>query len=100
MARDKDRDPWAEGRAEDRAEDQAREARNNRKIRRLIIRDANGEQILSDEYGHPLMHYEIDLTAVANANHTAPIKVIVQEQCNLGCFHDKASSILPFWGAD
>ena len=74
--------------------------RNGRKVRRLIIRDVNGEMLAADNYGQPLQHWEIDLTSVANANSQVPLLAVVQEQCNLGCFHDTDKITLPQWGND
>lgn len=71
-----------------------------RAVRRLIIRDTNGEMLAADNYGRPLQHYQIDLTAVANANVQALMMGVVQEQCNLGCWHDKDMIELMPWGAD
>lgn len=70
------------------------------KPRRLIVRDSCGEQLVHDACGRPIKHFQIDLTAVPHANSRAGMTAVVQEQCNLGCWHDQTTMDLPCWGAD
>jgi hypothetical protein len=70
------------------------------KPRRLVIRDTNGELLAADALGHPLAHWQIDLTGIPNANSRATMTAVVQEHCNLGCWHDSAKLQLPCWGSD
>jgi hypothetical protein len=67
------------------------------KHRRLVVTDAvspNG----TDGYGH--RHTQIDLTGIKHANSQIPMYAVVQEQCNLGCWHDVSHVELPYWGSD
>jgi hypothetical protein len=70
------------------------------KPRRLIVTDTNGSQLKTDDHYEPLQHYQIDLTGIANANSTMPWCATIQEQCNLGCWHDLPYGVvkLPIWG--
>lgn len=70
------------------------------KPRRLVIRDVNGALLAADALGHPLAHWQIDLTGIPNANAAAVMTAVVQQQCNLGCWHDAESIALPCWGSD
>ena len=70
------------------------------KRRRLVLRDTNGELLLTDRFGRPLPHFQIDLTGIQHANSQCAILAAVQEQCNLGCWHDVSANPLPPWGAD
>lgn len=72
------------------------EVSNGKKPRRLIVRDVVGSQ-------YPLSHNahrEIDLTGLVHANTQSPIYAVVQEQCNLGCWHDTSLNDLQCWGPD
>jgi hypothetical protein len=70
------------------------------KPRRLIITDVSGSQLLTNDFGQPLQHFQIDLTDIANRNACMPMHATVQQQCNLGCWHNYESCLLPFWPAD
>lgn len=67
------------------------------KPRRLIIRDVTAAQVIADNFGRPLQSYQIDLTGLANADSRCPLMAVVQEQCNLGCWHDRDEGRLPCW---
>lgn len=63
--------------------------------RRLVIRMPNGGNWApSDQVAH------IDLTGVPNADSRAPLQAVVQEQCDLQCWHDLPAKILPAWSND
>lgn len=65
--------------------------------RRLVIQQADGSSVTHTD-GTLLM---IDLTGLHNANAQIPLRVVVEEQCDLLCWHDLTSgSELPCWGPD
>jgi hypothetical protein len=61
------------------------------KPRRLIVTDTNGSPLQVSN------HYQIDLTDIHNADSRTPLHATVQEQCNLGCWHNYESVRLPHW---
>jgi hypothetical protein len=67
------------------------------KLRRLVVRDVNGESLMNRDGRE---HWQIDLTGIPNANSRATLTAVIQEQCNLGCWHDTQTLTLPPWGAD
>lgn len=60
--------------------------------RRIIVRDRSGERIGSME------HDTIDASNVAYNNAGWGVYAIVQEECNLGHWHDTQSVVLAPWG--
>jgi hypothetical protein len=70
------------------------------KARRLVIQYPDGYKRFVDDRGCPLTHFQIDLTGIANANSQSPVSAVVQEQCNLGCWHDRDSYPLAPWGTE
>jgi hypothetical protein len=68
--------------------------------RRLVVKDPAGQVPAADARGRPLAHWEIDLTGMPNADAIAPLSAAVQEQCNLGCWHDVSGYPLQPWGTE
>jgi hypothetical protein len=77
------------------------EASNGKKPRRLVVKDvllsASPVRAFDDIYMH---HADIDLTGVPHADTRSPMYAVIQEQCNLGCWHDVNRTYLPCWGSD
>jgi len=63
------------------------------KGRRLIVRLRDGEDIRVGP------HHQISLTAVPHADTRVPITAVVQQECDLGCWHDVSTTDLPCWGS-
>lgn len=59
--------------------------------RRLVVKDVTGQII-----GVP--HDQVNLTGVENVNPMDPPVAVVQQRCDLGCWHDVSSVTLPCWG--
>jgi hypothetical protein len=67
------------------------------KQRRLVIRDAADQAVLVNWRGEPLSHTQIDLTGLSNGSARDPLRAVVQEKCNLDCWHDVGSAEVPLW---
>jgi hypothetical protein len=70
--------------------------------RRAIIRDLNGMQIGSNAYskGPAYPHGDqINLVGIENLIPMAPLQLVIQVKCEMGCWHDeKTYSLEPFAG--
>lgn len=62
--------------------------------RRLVVRDVSDHSIRP---GPP--HDQIDLSSVPHASVNIPMVAVVQQKCELGCWHDISVTELPCWGA-
>lgn len=69
----------------------------NYKARRLIVAD-NAYADHAEGFGGK--HNQIDLTGIVHANSQFGMYAIVQEQCNLGCWHNVTRYELAPWGND
>jgi hypothetical protein len=67
------------------------------KPRRLILRDAADQWVVANWRNEPLSHVQIDLTGLSNGSARDPLKAVVQEKCNLDCWHDTGSADVPLW---
>jgi len=65
------------------------------KKRRLVVADSDYSRIKQIR-----LHDQIDLTGIRNASACDPIHVVVEEECNLGCWHKVSHTDLPCWGDD
>jgi hypothetical protein len=70
------------------------------KPRRLVVKEVDKRMFLTHADGRPLEHWQIDLTGIHNADTRTPLTAVVQEQCNLGCWHDRDSYRLLPWGPE
>jgi len=62
--------------------------------RRIILTDADGNNIHSyNDY-----HHQLDASDLPNANNMFPLHVAVEEQCNLGDWHQTQKVALSPWG--
>jgi hypothetical protein len=60
-------------------------------MRRLIVTSVDDSQVALND------HDQIDLTGLYNNSARDPLMAVIQEQCNLGCWHDKDRVPLPIW---
>jgi hypothetical protein len=62
-----------------------------------VIQAPNGANVTDGD--HELLM--IDLTGLFNADTRAPLMAVVEEQCDLLCWHQRTSGhALPFWSSD
>jgi hypothetical protein len=70
--------------------------------RRAIILDPNGMQIGSNAYskGPAYPHGDqINLVGIENLSSTAPLQLVIQVKCEMGCWHnEKTYNLEPFAG--
>lgn len=61
--------------------------------RRLVVQFPNGANI---DFDGRLIG--VDMTAIPNADARAPLRAVVQQQCDLLCWHDMSTGTdLPLW---
>lgn len=66
--------------------------------RRLILRDPNGQDLVTYQDGRPNPHYQLDLTGYLNANSRYPLLIAIQTMCSVACWHDSGPTVpLPCW---